>query len=263
MLTTGTIATDPLPTFTWTGIDGVEQYEISVSLDSQFGQTYRSIVTGTSVQLERPLIDGPNEIRVRPWQSATVVGAWSDSATVTLASSGALTTEPNPLSTLDATPLLTWAAVEEAAGYEVIIHNDEESYYGRDILTSSWTPPTNLATGNWTLAVRVRERNGNFGSWSGTGIVIGDVRTRFTAPGFFASATPTFEWRVVDGADTYVLHVEDDAGNVVIREDSLTTTTHIVVTPLDAGTYRYWVRAINSAESIIGPWSYPSTTRVS
>lgn len=265
VLTTGTLATDPLPTITWTGIDGVDQYEVAVGVQRRFPPAYSNIVTGTSVQLERPLSDESYVVQVRPWRSSTLTGAWSDPVTVTLASSGTLTVVPNSLETLDATPLLTWPAVEDATGYEVMIHNDEELYYGTGIAGNSWTAPANLTAGIWRLSVRVKDSNGNFGSWSTrTGEVsIGQLRSRITAPGASASTTPLFDWTAVDGADTYVLYVEDEAGNVIIREDHLTTTSYAVVAPLEVGSYRFWVRAINAADSIIAPWSFPSVTEVS
>ncbi|MCR9199309.1 MAG: hypothetical protein NXI04_11740 [Planctomycetaceae bacterium] len=266
VLTTGTFGTDPLPTITWTGIDGVEQYEIELRFSTWLVREYRAVVTGTSVQLERPVRDGSYVIQVRPWRSSTVVGAWSDRVPVTLASSGTLTVDPTPwVSTLDATPLLTWPAVEEAAGYEVMIYNDEQLYHGTGITDNSWTAPANLTAGDWSLSVRVKDGNGNFGSWSARRgrVTIGELRSRFTAPGASASTTPLFEWTAVDGADTYVLYVEDEAGNVIIREDHLTTTSYAVVAPLEVGSYRFWVRAINAADSIIAPWSFPFVTEVS
>jgi len=43
----------------------------------------------------------------------------------------------------------------------------------------------------------------------------------------------------------------------VIRENNLTTSSFDVVVALSSGNYRFWVRAINVANNVPGPWSIP------
>lgn len=265
VLTNGTLSTDPLPAFSWTAIDDVEFYEISISGGSTFIRTFTSVVRGTSIQPEFPFADGNYTVRVRPWKTADVVGAWSDPASVTLTSAGSLTVQPTGTTrTLNAQPTLSWPSVDGAAGYEVIIHNGEIGIHGQNIATAAWSPEVPLALGQWRWAVRVVDSSGNVGSWSRFDAIvhIGDARSTITAPTATSSSMPTFQWTAVDGADMYVLHVEDDEGSVVIRQDNLTDLSYVATIAFPAGEYRAWVRAINSIGLITGPWSAARSFRV-
>ena len=86
-----------------------------------------------------------------------------------------------------------------------------------------------------------------------------DGRTSLITPmGPGYSGTPLFQWQSVKNAASYILHVQRlSDGQVVIRQDSLTTNTHTPATPLVSGRYRVWVQAISSTGQP-GLWSIPA-----
>ncbi|MEZ6123705.1 MAG: hypothetical protein R3C49_11075 [Planctomycetaceae bacterium] len=65
----------------------------------------------------------------------------------------------------------------------------------------------------------------------------------------------TFEWQQVLAASHYSLQVNNvDTGEVVIRENQLTSVTFTPAANLPPGNYRIWVRAISSSGTL-APWS--------
>ena len=88
------------------------------------------------------------------------------------------------------------------------------------------------------------------GSASGPTQVLGPTGT-------FTDTTPLFTWQAITGSSRYILHVQNAAtGEVVIRENQLTTTSFTSTTALATGDYRVWVKAIGSSgEFNDGTWS--------
>ncbi|MCA9083867.1 MAG: hypothetical protein KDA81_07415, partial [Planctomycetaceae bacterium] len=106
--------------------------------------------------------------------------------------------------------------------------------------------------------VRASESVGNRG-YSRPGDFSVDGRSSVLAPlGTQTSTMPMFSWQPIVGAGRYILHVQNlDNGQVVIREDHLTDTTHTSSIPMAAANYRVWVKAINAETNLFssGTWS--------
>ncbi|HWY85599.1 MAG TPA: hypothetical protein VNX28_02690 [Gemmataceae bacterium] len=76
--------------------------------------------------------------------------------------------------------------------------------------------------------------------------------------GSVASAEPTFTWSAVTGADSYDVWVDDQTSNQsqVLRNQAVVGTSWTDTTPLNVGdTYSWYVRAIDSADAVVGFWS--------
>lgn len=68
------------------------------------------------------------------------------------------------------------------------------------------------------------------------------------------SRTPTFHWRAVEGAQSYVLTIYDSEAKKVIASDQLTKTSWSTSTPLDRGrTYSWQVRATKNGTEVLMP----------
>ena len=72
----------------------------------------------------------------------------------------------------------------------------------------------------------------------------------------------TFRWNAVHGADRYILHVETESGDVVIREENLAGTSFTTNGPLAFGGYRIWVKVISNQNPDLGLWSLQRTLRI-
>ncbi|MCA9085588.1 MAG: hypothetical protein KDA81_16120, partial [Planctomycetaceae bacterium] len=121
---------------------------------------------------------------------------------------------------------------------------------------TTWIPTTDLASGNWTWWVRIRNASGAAGPWSTASVLNTSGRTQLLTPtGSTSNRTPAFTWTAVSGATSYALQVNNitTGQNNIIREDALTATSFTPSTALPTGTYRAWVRALNSATA--GAWS--------
>jgi hypothetical protein len=71
------------------------------------------------------------------------------------------------------------------------------------------------------------------------------------------SAQPvTIRWTNMLGADSYILHLETMAGNLVVRQDGVSSNSFTTKDPLAAGNYRVWVKAVSSNPDSVSFWSY-------
>lgn len=91
---------------------------------------------------------------------------------------------------------------------------------------------------------------GGYRSQSATvqNFVIGGPPTVLTPQGSSADTTPTFSWTPVTDAATYDLWVNrlDVVTSKIVFQTGLASTSFTPSTPLPAGNYRVWVRAIST-----------------
>ncbi len=104
---------------------------------------------------------------------------------------------------------------------------------------------------------------------AGAAIAAPDPVVELAPTGTVADNEPTYEWEAVAGATHYGLWVRTQSGDPVIRNKwysasaaSCSTAAICRLTPpfpLQNGTYRWWIRAINasSSPSQKGPWTKP------
>jgi ELWxxDGT repeat protein len=251
------------PEIVWDDVTGAVKYD--VWLDSvTAGQTSTQIlhnVMGKSWQNQTDLPLGQYRAWVRGLDASGLAAAWSPAINFNVTTAPALIT---PLSsTLSSRPQFTWTPVSSATKYELQLRNlntETLVYNVQNITTTSWTPPADLPAGHyrwWGLVANANYR----GQWSQAVDFYVGGRPVMTAPGSSGSdTTPEFRWNTVEGAATYQLWVDraDTYVQAVINISGLTGTTYTPVTPLPAGTFRVWVRAISST-GVLSSWSQSRT----
>ncbi len=253
---------DTTPTFTWNDI-GANRYEVWLQQNSLIQgriQTADRFVTGTAYTSTEVLTGGTYRFWVRANDSGGNVGSWVPSRVFEYPMA-----KPNLLAPLSAVstprPTFTWEAVPGAQTYQIWIGTSTGRIIEGDIVGTSWTPSQDLPEGS--IRWWIRDMASTSGGWSDVGnasIGAGSVSgpTQVLSPtGSGTDTTPTFTWQAIAGSSRYILHVQDlTSGNVVIRENQLTTTSYTPTTALASGSYRVWVKAIGSSGQFTdGIWS--------
>jgi hypothetical protein len=151
--------------------------------------------------------------------------------------------------------VFTWQPTSETSSYEIYLHNGEVGILQTGITNLTWTPATDLPAGEWTWSIRPQTTSGP-GAWSAPRSFNTSGQTRITRPLDTTTDTrPLFRWLTVAGATRYIIQVDNltTGATSVIRENNLTDTTFLPATDLTLGSYRVWIRALNSNSA--GLWS--------
>ena len=155
-------------------------------------------------------------------------------------------------------PTLTWLPVPGATNYELILRNTRTgaaAAWEQSLTSTSWTPRTALAGGDYRWSVRGRLGNVLNGNWSLTK----DFNNRgrpvvLTTSGTTTDRTPTIVWSAVTGADSYHVNiVRLDTGRAILYVQNLKGTSFAPLTDLAPREYRIWVRAV-STTGVISEW---------
>ncbi|MEZ6123256.1 MAG: choice-of-anchor Q domain-containing protein [Planctomycetaceae bacterium] len=259
------LVTDGTATITWTSVAGAASYEVYVARTDQPGLVQRvsgiaADSSSPSVSFEtQPLQDGDYRVWIRSTNSAGEFGPWSrpQSFTVDAATIADVATPVAPIGvTLDLRPTFNWNVPAAAASSELVLTNGTTTFHPTGLTGTTWIPTADLLSGSWTWWVRIRNASGAAGPWSNTAELNTSGRTQLLTPtGSTSNRTPTFTWATVSGATSYALQVNNitTGENNIIRENALTTTSFTPSTALPTGTYRAWVRALNSTTA--GAWS--------
>lgn len=253
------------PTLTWQALPGAARYDIWINNKSAgVSQVIRNTnVTGTSFTPSSDLPIGTYEAWVRGVDASGIPGTWSTTVLFNVVPAPVVTQGNN--STFDRSPLLAWQQLNGAVKYEVFLRNQLSGatvVYQQNINALSYQVASDLADGPyrwWVLGISAQ----NIRSfWTNPIDIFVGGRTEFITPSGTATATPTFTWKTVDGTQRYDLWVDRVGGPTqVIREQNLLTTSFTPSTPLTAGTYRMWIRAISTGGET-GPWSLTTTFTV-
>ncbi len=256
--------TDTTPTFTWNDV-GADRYEVwlgQVSPISSRLQIPSRYVTGTSYTSNAELTTGVYRFWVRVNNTNGTPGPWSTPQVI-----GYRPQVSSPVSDVfTQRPTFTWEAIPDVEEYEIWIATRTGRIVRNGIFDTSYTPNQDLPAGAIRWWIRGLDNDMPGGSiavdtpWSlVTELTVGG-RTQVLSPtGTISDTTPTFSWQAIDGSSRYILFVQDrSSGNVVIRENSVTTTTFTPSTTLTSGNFRVWVKAIDSSGSFnSGTWSQP------
>lgn len=159
------------------------------------------------------------------------------------------------------TPTFTWdSAGANVRRYELYINpvgaRSTASYRRSDLTTTSHTPATALADGEYEVWLRVHFEDGARSRWGGAGerLVVSTGQAPSTTPpeitapvAVNTSRRPEISWTTISGATRYELWVSTatDVTPVIHRTD-LTTTKFTPESDLAPGQYRIWVRAHRS-----------------
>jgi hypothetical protein len=246
---------DPRPDLTWQAQEGAVRYEMWFSrVDINSSRIYSDTNIMTTTWAPPADLD-PGKYRywVRGFDSDGNPSPWSSPNTFQMS------IHLTPLqATFDLTPEFQWSADSDAASYEIFIRTVSGDIQQSGIMATSYTPASDLPEGVLYWWVRAIGGGGEIGPWSVRQQAMVGGRTAVTGPtGTTADTTPQFDWQAVAGAGRYILHVETQAGTVVIREDNITGTSFTPTAALASGNYRVWVKAINSADNTTGFWSRP------
>ncbi|MEZ6059115.1 MAG: FG-GAP-like repeat-containing protein [Planctomycetaceae bacterium] len=155
----------------------------------------------------------------------------------------------------DTTPEFTWQAASEAVSYDIFLHDGNSVHFITGQTGTSFTL-TIERSGEFTWAVRGVDSSGAPGPWSLPVAFNTNARVTLLTPGDSTSdTTPAITWTAVPGAVRYVIQVNNltTSTTKVIYDENVTEASFTPATPLPAGEYRVWIRAISS--DTFGSWS--------
>ncbi|MEJ7594549.1 MAG: RsmE family RNA methyltransferase [Planctomycetaceae bacterium] len=217
-----------------------------------------------------PGLDGPQNVAI----TATSAGYVSGTVGVTV-----LDHEPPVLTGPTATtpsskPTITWNALPGALRYDVWVTNltagIAQIVRDIDVPTNSFVPPENLGIGRYRVWVRAIGNLEVAGFWSkGRDFFINTPAT-ITSPApttiIAGSSFPTITWSAIPDAVKYEVWVNNlTTGQFLVINRTgtaaLSTTSYVSTENLPSGTYRIWVRGLNSSGEA-GLWSAPTTHTV-
>jgi hypothetical protein len=191
---------------------------------------------------------------------ASASGDWGTAvAHFSMSSAQATLTAPTPIgpsgTVAGTTPTFSWGAVNGADHYDIYIYDQDTGQVIRDrfVAGTSWSPNQALTTGNsYVWWVRALAANGTASPWSNSlafSVQQLAAPTPIVPAGTVTSATPTFSWNAVAGADHYDIWVDDvsTGQSQVLRNRNATGTSWLPPTSLAQGdSYKWWVRAVGS-----------------
>jgi predicted phage tail protein len=251
---------DTTPTFTWTASVDATRYDLWVSnLTTGQSEAIREPnLTTTSYTPTIPLPSGNYRFWVQALNSLGESRGWSPSQTFTVesASAPAIPMPTGPATpTTDNTPTFAWTASPGATRYDLWVANlttgQAQVIRETSLSTNAFTPTTPLPSGNYRFWVQAFDAGGSSRGWS--------AHRDFTirppaAPNVTGPASPTtnrrppFAWDASTDATRYDLWVDNvsTGQSQFIRQPNLTATSFTPAADLPVGTYRFWVRALNS-----------------
>ena len=259
VLTPDPDSTGQAPELTWTAVDGAISYEVYLDRTDEPQHILR-VTDLASPEFAPPILDvGSYAVWVRAKAADGSYGVWSArydfSATSQVGSSATATPDQQLTVTFDTTPELTWQASGEAVSYHVYLHDGQTGSLHFGFTTTTWQAPE-LGQASWRWWVRAVDSTGAVGPWSSPATIDTTGRAIGLSPTGTTTSLPTIEWTEVVGAERYILQVDNlTTAATILREDNLNTTSYVPLAPLASGTYRFWVRALNSADVSSGPWS--------
>lgn len=169
----GPIQNNVIPTmlgekFSWSSVPGATSYEFQLKNLKTNELALNISVQGTSLNQIPVLFSGVNyRWWVRAKSAEGVYSLWSGPRDFI---AGGQTTVLTPTgSTNNKMPVFTWAAVEGAVKYELLLRRDDVTEVilnKKDILTNSYTATTELAAGNYRVWIRAINANGILTTWS-------------------------------------------------------------------------------------------------
>lgn len=277
---TGTIA-NATPTFSWNAVANAVRYDLWVDnrMTGQSEVIRQQNLTTNSFTPAAPLPNGDYRVWVRAFNPAGEAGNWSNIGDFSI-----LIVEPRPVAptlfgpagnTFETQPTLAWQAIPNAVRYDLWVNNDTtgqtQVIRQPNLTTTTFTPTSELPRGTYTFWVRGINIDGLPGNWSNP--LTFNVTIDFPVPatptilspvdGSTTSTHPSFTWELIPGAVSYDLWVDNTmtGEEQFIRLPNLTENHFHPTTPVPAGTYSVWVRAMNE-EGEFSPWSVPTNFTV-
>lgn len=162
--------------------------------------------------------------------------------------------------TTDSTPTFEWTAGSDVERYDLMVRDQEtgeKPIREKHLTSTSFTPTSDLAEGEYKIAVRAFYTDGTKSDWdielfsvetAGASV---DIDMGFTdqpnlidPAGDTADTTPTFNWTAATDVESYYLQVRNlDTGEKLIQERDLTSTVFTPGSELPEGNYKAYIRA--------------------
>lgn len=242
------------PTITWNAVDGAGSYEVWIA----------RVAPGTSRILIGESIVSTNAFTPSADLAPALYRVWVRGQGGDWSTPVDFEVQPTLIGpvtpTFEQRPTFAWDAIPGATGYQLFIRTRDASFGDSGDLVinnisaseTTFTVAQDLPAGAIRWWVRATNSFGNTG-WSDVGLT--DVTARAVV---LEGNANTIVWSEVQGAGRYILHVEDLAGNVVIRENRVLGTSFSPDTALASGGYRTWVKAIDAVSDAFNsaPWSF-------
>lgn len=241
---------DTSPTLTWTAVPGATTYDLYVVKIAGYVNVLNlTNITGTTTTL--PSLPAG---QYRYWVRVTGAPAWSNP--VDLNTNGRTTVITPSGATTTNLPVISWQSVVDATGYDIQVDQigGKPKYIYAENRTGTSANAAPLANKNFVVAgnyrVWIRARNATtIGSWSpAVDFVVPNLQTEVLTPTGSVSPAQAFPitWRPIQGATSYQVLVYwlGVQQNYIKTSVSGAATSYTRATPLPAGNYRVWVKAI-------------------
>ncbi len=248
------------PIVTWQALSGAASYDVWVNNTSTGEvQLIRQTVNSNSWTPAADLPMSRYRIWVRGVAADGYFGGWGVRRDFYVAAAPVPDSPAVP--TFDRTPQFSWSEVAGADSYGIYVKslaNGAVIANLNGLATPEWTPPVNLADGNYAWWTNAESSVAGFRSAWSTRIEfhVGGQTSVYGPASPSASRIPYIDWVPVLGAARYELWVNGDSeGSRIIHETNLTNFWFKVQNPLQSGgTYRVWVRAV-SGSGEVAIWS--------
>ncbi|MEO2018765.1 MAG: proprotein convertase P-domain-containing protein [Fuerstiella sp.] len=249
-------ASNSFPEISWTTVVDTDHYELWVNnvTTGEIQAIYETNLQTTSfASAAANLPGGTYEAWTRAIGPDGLAGFWSNSVTFTVLSAPQNVTPTG--ATFDRTPEIRWGSVVGASHYYVWLTLRNPGEVAVPVLIDQYVtgttrvPNTDLADGNYVVWVQAISEDDTRSAWStGVEFTIGG-RPEILTPteSGTTSSTPTFLWAGITGAEKYEIWINriDVPQTQVVHDTNVTVASFTVQTPLVAGEYRVWVRAIS------------------
>ena len=261
------VASRTFPEISWTTVVDTDRYELWVD-NLTTGETqviYETNLQTTSfASAPANLPGGTYKAWTRAIAPDGLEGLWSSPTTFTVLSAPENITPSG--ATFDRTPEIRWDPVVGADHYSVWVtmRNPGEAatpvLIDRFVTDTTIVPATDLEYGRYVVWVQAVAEDGAESSWStGAEFTIGG-RPEILTPTETetTSATPTFLWTGITGAERYEIWISriDVPQTRIVHDANVMVASFTVQTPLVTGDYRVWVRAISEMGET-SSWSLP------
>jgi methionine-rich copper-binding protein CopC len=247
------------PAITWKAVTGALRYDVLLrNMSSGIEQLYPGITKTTFTRTE-PLGIGRYRVYVRAIDQLERAGFWSSLRDFKVETAPKITApviKPQVGSTF---PEISWTAVIDAAGYELVVHNattgTKNVISEKNLKTTSFRSTQSLGSGTYTAYVRAFNAKKEFGKWTPaySFTVLGTPTMLTPVSGGTFDRIPLISWTAVAGATSYDVHLSNrTTGEIVFRDQHVTGTSVRVPRDLADGEYRLGVQA--QFGSFYGNW---------
>jgi hypothetical protein len=242
------------PTLSWSAVSGAMIYGVYIWSGTNTSQTplVSQNVSGTSFTPSPALGYGTYTWRVQAVDSVNEGGFFATSV-FTIAppiiSVAPVLSEPTATLINNNRPMVTWNSVPNATSYvvEFSLNAFSTIVHTATVTTTTYTPPSALPDGTYSIRVRALNALNQAGPNSATKALIIDT-TPPAVPVLSAplsgltvtSSRPTLTWVAVTGANGYHVQIAaEDSFSAPLISQVVTTTTFTPATPLPQGVW-YW-----------------------